>query len=105
MTEDNYMTPLVEILRQLRDRGYTCDFELIEDGLLCRDKGEVYKAGDLTIERYYRFEGDSSADDMAVLYGISTNSGLKGVIIDAYGAYDNSELAAFLKDVRVEESE
>lgn len=97
------MTPLVEILHQLRERSYTCDFELTAAGLYCKKCNEVFKSDDLIIERVYRFEGDSNPDDMAVLYGVKAGNGMKGVIIDAYGTYDNNELGEFLRKVKVEE--
>jgi len=103
MSEENYMTPLVKILEQLRDRGYTADFLLVKEGLLSKNTNEVFKPHDLVIERVYRFEGDSNPDDMAVMYGIKTRSGTKGVVIDAYGTYENDELANFLKEVKLDE--
>jgi hypothetical protein len=103
MTKENYMTTLVQILHEVREKGYVCDFELTVAGLFCKKCNEVFKPEDLVIERVYRFEGDSSADDMAVLYGVKASNGMKGVLIDAYGTYDNEELTDFLKNVRVEE--
>lgn len=36
----------------------------------------------------YRFEGDSNLDDSSILFAISaTKSNLKGMLVDAYGAY------------------
>jgi len=103
MAEENYMTPLVEILEELRGKGYTADFLLIKEGLLSKNTNEVFKPQDLIIERVYRFEGDSNPDDMAVMYGIKGLNGVKGVVIDAYGTYENEELANFLKDVKLDE--
>ncbi len=103
MTDENYMTPLVEILREIREKGYICDFELTDGRLFCKQCKEAFRAEDLIIERVYRFEGDSSPDDMAVLYGVKAGNGMKGVLIDAYGTYDNEELREFLKNVKVEE--
>ena len=103
MAKDTYMTPLVEILSQLRERGYNCDFELRSNGLFCKQCNVVFKPEDLIIEKVYRFEGNSNPDDMAVLYGIRAGNGMKGVVIDAYGTYDDEELGDFLRNVRVEE--
>ena len=101
MTNDNYMTPLSLVIPQVRDKGYVNDFELIEGGMLSKQTGEIFQPEELVIERVYRFEGDSNPDDMAVLYGISANSGTKGIVIDAYGTYDNNELGNFLRCVVV----
>jgi len=103
MSEESYMTPLVKILSQLRDKGYTADFLLTEEGLLSKNTNEVFKPYDLVIERVYRFEGNSNPDDMAVMYGIISRSGTKGVVIDAYGTYEDDDLTNFLKDVKLDE--
>lgn len=95
------MTPLSAILNELRDRGFVDDFELVGSKLLSKQTGKLFSSDEIVIERFYRFEGDSSADDMAVLYAVRTSSGTMGTIIDAYGVYDNDELADFLRDVKV----
>jgi hypothetical protein len=103
MADDNIMTTLVEILPQLKSKGYICNFELKDGKLFCRETNEMFNPEDIVIERVYRFEGDSNPDDMAVLYGIKAKSGSKGTLIDAYGTYDDADLSEFLKDVKVEE--
>jgi len=101
MSDKNYMTTLVEIIPQLKERGYVNDFELIDGGMLSKQTNEIFQPEDLVIERVYRFEGNSNPDDMAVLYGISASGGTKGMLIDAYGTYDNDELGDFLRSVKV----
>jgi len=100
MSEENYMPTLVKILEQLKEKGYTADFILTAEGLLSKNSNEVFKSFDLVIDKVYRFEGDSSADDMSVMYAISSGM-TKGVLIDAYGTYENEELAEFIKNVKV----
>jgi hypothetical protein len=103
MLNQNYMSTLSQIIPKLREIGYVNDFEIIQGGMLSKQTGEIFQPEELVIERYYRFEGDSSADDMSVLYGIKAVNGTKGIIIDAYGTYENNELGDFLRDVKVEE--
>lgn len=103
MLNQNYMSTLSQVIPALREKGYINDFELIEGGMISKQTNEIFQPTDLTIERVYRFEGDSNPDDMAVLYGVKANNGTMGIIIDAYGTYDNDELGDFLKDVKVEE--
>jgi hypothetical protein len=103
MPEENCMTTMVQILPQLKSKGYTCDFELKEGQLFCKGTNELFNPEDVVIERVYRFEGDSNPDDMAVLYGVRTVSGTKGTLIDAYGTYDDADLGNFLRHVKVEE--
>ena len=95
------MTTLSQIIPKLRERGYTDDFEYREGSLYSMKTGKSFTPGELVIERFYRFEGDSNPDDMAVLYAISTSQGIKGIIIDAYGTYDSNELGDFLRSVEI----
>lgn len=101
MSDENFMPTLVKILEELKEKGYTADFILTAEGLLSKKTNEVFKSSDLVIDKVYRFEGDSSADDMSVMYAISSVAGTKGVIIDAYGTYENEDLTVFLKNVKV----
>ncbi len=97
------MSTLSQVIPALREKGYINDFELIEGGMLSKQTNEIFQPSELIIERAYRFEGDSNPDDMSVLYGIRSISGTKGIVIDAYGTYDNDELGDFLRNVKIEE--
>lgn len=97
------MTPLSLVIPTLREKGYINDFELSKEGMLSKQTKEVFQPEELTIERVYRFEGNSNPDDMAVLYGVTSAGGTKGIIIDAYGTYDDDKLGDFLRGVKIEE--
>ncbi|MDZ4712174.1 MAG: phosphoribosylpyrophosphate synthetase [bacterium] len=103
MSEENYMTPLSLVIPQLRKKGYGNDFELTIEGMLSRHTKEVFQPEELTIERVYRFEGNSNPDDMAVMYGVASAGGTKGIIIDAYGTYYDDKLGDFLRKVKIQE--
>jgi hypothetical protein len=95
------MKTLSQMLNHLHNKGFIHDMEVKEDGLVSKDTNEVFKPEELTIEKVYRFEGDSDPADMAVLYGISANSGTKGTLIDAFGTYQNPWIGEFLKNVKI----
>ena len=99
------MTTLTETINLLRSKGYNDDFELTTDGLKSKLTREIFTPRDLLIEKVYRFEGQSDPADMAVLYGISAKGKAKGILIDAYGTYDNKQLAELLKDVEISNNE
>lgn len=101
MDEGTYMTPLVEILNTLRERGYVNDFELMQGGMLSKQTNEIFQPDDLVIESVYRFEGNSNPDDMAVMYAVKAVTGTKGIIIDAYGTYEDNTLGDFLRNVKI----
>ncbi len=85
----NYDT-LSEATNDLSERGYKHDFKLESEAITCAFMDLTLSPNDFKIDEYYRFEGVSNPDDNSVVYAISSKDGIKGVIIDAYGAYAES---------------
>ncbi|PUV25336.1 hypothetical protein [Sphingobacterium athyrii] len=61
-------------LAKLSDMGYTIDYNIEFDDLLA-------DADQFKIDYLFRYEGASDPDDESTLYGISRNSGEKGVFV------------------------
>lgn len=40
---------------------------------------------------------------MSVLYGITSNTGVQGILIDAYGTYSDPQIAEVIKRIPVRE--
>lgn len=40
---------------------------------------------------------------MSVLFAITSNSGTKGVLIDAYGTYSNADVSEFTKKIPIQD--
>lgn len=79
---------LSDAVADLEKRGYEYDFQLSADYIECKAIDLKLMPEEFEIEEFYRFEGMTDPDDSAVIYAISSPVGnLKGVIIDAYGAY------------------
>jgi hypothetical protein len=79
---------LVDATNDLAKRGYTANLGL--EGDFIEDKNDNIKMGadDFEIDEFYRFEGASNPSDTSIVYAISSpKNSLKGVLIDAYGAY------------------
>lgn len=76
---------VTEAMEDLRKRGYITDFNLVFDSIQCPE-GKV-RPEDFEITETYRFEGDTDPGDEAVVYGIETKSGIKGVLMYGYGVY------------------
>ena len=74
---------VTEAIEGLRKRGYTEDFNLEENCLVCN--AQRFTANDFEILEVYRFEGDSDPADEAVVYGIGSKNGIKGILVNAYG--------------------
>ena len=67
----------------LKQRGFHLDFNLQENCLICNDK--KYNLADFEITEVYRFEGDTDPADEAIVYGIESLDGIKGVLVSGYG--------------------
>ena len=96
----NYAT-VTQALADLKLRGYTDEFDFKESGLHCTDKGVQFEPAELIITEVYRFEGASDPEDSSVVYAIESESGLKGVMIDAYGAYADENKTTFIKGLKL----
>ncbi|GAL84827.1 hypothetical protein MYP_2055 [Sporocytophaga myxococcoides] len=92
----NYRTPMVEKLEKLSQKGYTVDFQYVEDHLVDLGDSKSYKQDQVKVVDNFRFEGITNPDDMAVLYVIETEDGKMGTIIDAFGIYGDPNLEAFI---------
>ena len=98
------MNTLSEVMNELKDKGYTDDFEIENDLLVGKETDKKYQSDELTIKKTYRFEGDSDPGDMSILYAIETNDGHKGTYVDAFGLYGDqgTHTAEFLKHIKTE---
>jgi hypothetical protein len=96
-------TTMAEAIKGLRERGFTANFEYLNNEFRAVGTGKTYPAEDLTIVEHYRFEGASDPDDMSIVYAIETKEGTRGVLTDAFGVYADPKLGAFLKNVKVRE--
>ena len=96
-------TNMVEAIEESKKRGFTANFEFLDQEFRDVDSGRTFKADELTIVEHYRFEGASDPDDMSVVYAIESDDGLKGIVADAFGLYANPDLGEFLGNVNIRE--
>ena len=78
---------LIDALDDLKNRGYEADFGTEQVCLYCGDLDLRLNPGSFNVDEVYRFGGDSNPDDSSVVYAISSSTGVKGTLVDAYGAY------------------
>ena len=108
MGNHNFKT-LSEVLNILRERGITKEIRMNEQKQIVLQDGEkTYQPQELCIVKSYRFEGNSSADDNAVLYVLEDKEGERATILDSYGSesnYTGPEFDNFLREIPVEEKE
>ena len=84
-----YMT-LFEAMMALKARGYDQDFNLHRDWIECPQLDLKLRPEEFHIDEVHRYEGMTSPDDSSVLYAVSSTRGVKGLLVDAYGAYAES---------------
>jgi hypothetical protein len=84
-----------EALKQLNKKGFIHDFNLIDETI--RKNPNNYD-----IEHVYRYDGDTNPDEEAVVYGITSNSGVRGVYVAGFSANSESEAASVLAKLCIE---
>ena len=92
---------LAGTLDDLARRGFTERFGVVGEGLRAVEGGKVFRAAELMIREYYRFEGISDPDDMSIVYAIESQDGTRGTLVDAFGVYSNPAVSALLKNVPI----
>lgn len=86
----NYDTVSVA-LNSLKERGFTTDFNIAFDKLICSETNVCLNPHEFEITEVYRFEGETNPSDEAVVYAVESKDGkLKGAFVSAYGTYADS---------------
>lgn len=81
-------------LDELNENGFNYDFNKHEDVILKNpDKFEI--------KHIYRYEGESNPDDEAIVFGIQSKSGKKGVYVSGFAANSNNETTQLLLDITI----
>jgi quercetin dioxygenase-like cupin family protein len=92
------MNTVSEVLNKLKKEGYTVDFNLKENCLVCHGNSMEIYPGEFVVDKHYRFEGASDPDDEAVVYAISsTKHNIKGTLVNAYGIYSDKIVDEMVK--------
>ena len=97
------MDTLIEQLKDLAKRGFSTEFNSEKGYLLDPASNKKYFPANVKIVEHHRFEGESSADDMSVVYALESEDGVKGVIVNSFGIYSNPVIDEFIK--KIEEHE
>ena len=79
---------VTEALKDLKLRGFTTDFNIAFDTLICSENKICLNPNEFEIVETYRFEGDTDPGDENVVYAIdSKERSIKGTMSSAYGMY------------------
>jgi hypothetical protein len=90
---------VTEAVEDLKKRGFTMDFTLDENCIVCHD--DQFDPDNFEIVEVYRFEGDSDPGDEAVVYAIESTKGHKGVLVNGYGPSSESMSTEMVKKLHI----
>lgn len=94
----HYATVSVAI-KQLREKGFTEDFNLEENCLMC--SSGKFNADEFEITHVYFYEGETDPGDEATVYGIESTSGVKGVLVTGDEANEDAMINAVIQKLLV----
>jgi hypothetical protein len=100
----NTYETLSQAITALKETGYVNDFNLHPEWIECAPLKMKFTAVEFHVDQVHRFEGMSSTDDNSVLYAISSSSGVKGLLVDAYGVYAQSVSEQMIKKLTIDKN-
>lgn len=81
-------------LEELKKKGFTVDFNNQEGRI-------INSPHDFTIEHVYRYEGESDPGDEAMVFGIKSSTGEKGVFVAGPSAWTDNSAAMVLNELSI----
>jgi len=93
---------LSQAINALKGAGYTNDFNLHPEWIECAPLNVKFRPEEFHVDEVHRFEGMTNPDDSSVLYAVSSTSGTKGLLVDAYGVYAESISAEMIKKLQID---
>lgn len=92
---------LSETINGLNKLGYTHDFNIQEECLVCQQTNDTLSPEEFQIDKVYRFEGASNPEDQSILYAISSAKyNLKGVLVNGYGLSSDEATSKLIEKLR-----
>ncbi|KAA9338391.1 phosphoribosylpyrophosphate synthetase [Hymenobacter busanensis] len=85
--ETQHYDTLTQAVRDLNRRGFTADFNVVDDHLYCPGLDLELHPDEFYVREFHRFEGTSDPGDESVVYAIESEDGLRGLLVSAFGAY------------------
>jgi hypothetical protein len=99
--EKSYNT-LSEAINDSKKNGYEVDFNVVENQFESKAFNQKWNPEELTVVKFYRFEGNSNPDDNSILYLVETNDGKKGMLVDSYGAQRSAISAEMIQKLKMD---
>ena len=97
---------LSQTINGLMEAGYSHDFNIREECLVCNQTNEVMSPDEFQIDKLYRFEGATNPDDQSVVYAISSKKyAVKGILVNGYGISADAESARLIEKLSTHSSQ
>ncbi len=93
------MKPMVTILGELNNAGYKTQFKATVIGLLSLTSLNMFKANEIKVRHFYRYEGESDPSYSSIVYAIETKDGEKGTLVDGYGIASDTLVTEYMANV------
>lgn len=92
---------LSETINGLVKLGYTHDFNIKDECLVCHKTSITLSPDDFQIDQVYRFEGESDPEYQSILYAISsTKFDVKGTLVNGYGISSDETTTKLIEKLR-----
>ncbi len=98
-SEVPFMNTLTGVSNKWVQNGYTDTLTVSKEGLYSAKEDKHYSPAQIKVIEFYRFEGPSDPGDNSILYVVETEDGVKGMVVDAYGAYADDSVTKFFRHV------
>ncbi|MDO5655366.1 MAG: phosphoribosylpyrophosphate synthetase [Flavobacteriaceae bacterium] len=97
---------LSETINALLAYGYTHNFNVKEDCIICHGTEISLSPEEFKIDKVYRFDGDSDPEYQSVLYLISSlDNNIKGTLVDGYGISFDSFSSSIIEKLQTHTGE
>ncbi len=102
--KENFGT-LSETINGLIKLGYTHDFNIKGECIVCRQTNRILSPEDFQIDKVYRFEGASDPDYQSILYAISSEKyDIKGTLVNGYGISSDEASSKLVEKLKTNNS-
>ncbi|GGH15193.1 hypothetical protein GCM10011418_16720 [Sphingobacterium alkalisoli] len=93
---------LSETINGLAKLGYTHDFNIKEECIVCHTANITLSPDDFEIDHVYRFEGDSDPEYQSILYAISSvKFNIKGTLVNGYGISSDETTTKLIEKLEI----
>lgn len=96
---NNQFSTLTEAIEDLRKRGFTHNLRINKKGQLEEPGGIHLGPSEVKLMEFHRFEGMTDPADASIVYALETKSGIKGTVVDTYGASGSEITSEFMNKV------